>query len=170
MLDIVRRRRSIRRYEDRPVDAALVEQLKEAVLRAPTSRNIRPWRFVFVTDRQALVELSTAKAQWATPIAAAPLAVAVLGDERLSDCWIEDCSIAATVLQLMATDLGLGSCWIQMRGRADAEGRSAEERVREILGIEEPLRVECVVSLGYPAEEKTERPAEDLLWERVSEQ
>ena len=121
MLEIVRRRRSIRRYDERPVPPELVAELREAVLRAPSSRNLRPWRFTFVTDRATLEALSTAKASYAQPLAGAALAVVFSADESVSDCWVEDCSIAATILQLTATDLGLGSCWIQMRGRADAE-------------------------------------------------
>ena len=90
-------------------------------------------------------------------------------DESVSDCWIEDCSIAATILQLTATSLGLGSCWIQMRGRADADGRPAEEHVARSSGWMSDLRVECVVSLGYPAEEKPPVAEDKLRWERIGE-
>jgi nitroreductase len=169
MLDIVRNRRSIRRYQQRDIEPDVIAQLKEAVLRAPTSRNLQPWHFVFVTDRDALVALSQAKAQYAQPIAGAALGVAVCGDETASDCWIEDCAIAATILQLMATSLGLGSCWIQMRGRQNAEGRSAEDCVRETLSLEPNLRVECIISLGYPAEEKPPVPEEKLRWEKIAD-
>lgn len=167
MLDIVRRRRSIRRYEERPVPPELVAELREAVLRAPSSRNLRPWHFTFVADRATLEALSTAKASYAQPLAGAALAVVFSADESVSDCWVEDCSIAATILQLAATDLGLGSCWIQMRGRADTQGRSAEENVCEIVGLPASTRVLCAVSLGYPADEKAPHPADELLWERA---
>lgn len=169
MLDVVRARRSIRRYEDRAVEPEVLAQLKEAVLRAPTSRNLQPWHFPFVTDRTTLVALSQAKASFAQPLATAALGVVVAGDESVSDCWIEDCSIAATILQLTATSLRLGSCWIQMRGRQDADGRSAEEHVREIVGLDPGLRVECVISVGYPAEEKAPRPEDELRWERIAD-
>ena len=168
MLDIVRQRRSIREYEAREIDAELIGQMKEALLRAPSSRNIQPWRFVFVTDREKLVALSCAKASFGQPLAGAALGVVVCADDRISDCWIEDCSIAATILQLTATSLGLGSCWIQIRGRAHADGRSAEDHVREILGLPDDLRVECVVSLGYPAEEKKPMPDEKLGWDKIT--
>lgn len=167
MLDAVRDRRSIRRYEDRAIEPAVVEQLQEAMLRAPSSRNLKPWRFVFVTDRAVLEELAHAKASFGEFVAAAPLAVAVCADASVSDCWIEDCAIAATVLQLSATDLGLGSCWVQMRGREDADGRDASENVREILGLPEGESVLCIVSIGYPAEQRTPRDRASLDWEKI---
>ena len=167
MLEIVCTWRSIRRYQPREIEPALVDQLKEAALRAPTSRNLQPWRFAFVTDREKLFALSEAKASFAKPLAGAALGIVVCGDDTVSDCWIEDCSIAATILQLTATSLGLGSCWIQMRGRSHADGRPAEDHVREIIGLEPNLRVECVLSVGYPAEEKEPVPEEQLPFDKL---
>ena len=85
----------------------------------------------------------------------------------VSDCWIEDCSIAATIAQLTATDLGLGSCWIQIRGRQHADGRPAEEYVREVLGLPASLSVLCLLSVGYPAEDKPPRATGSLPWDKV---
>jgi nitroreductase len=166
MLEAIRTRRSIRRYDGRPVDPATIAALQEAVLRAPTSRDLRPWRFLFVTDPALLSALATAKSANAGFLAAAPLAVVVCGDEEASDCWIEDCSIAAAFLQLTATELGLGSCWAQIRGRSHADGRPAEDHVREILGLPGTPRVLCVIGVGHPAEEKPPRPAETLPWDK----
>ena len=125
MLDAIAKRRSIRRFEDRGVEPELLERLEEAVLRSPTSRNLRPWRFVFVTDQAVLGRLSRRRSRSRQWLADAPLGVVVCGDETVSDCWIEDCSIASASLLLAATDLGLGSCWIQIRGRFAADGRPA---------------------------------------------
>jgi len=61
MLDILRKRRSIRRYKDKEIEPAIIEQLKEAALRSPSSRGINPWRFLFITDRARLEALSRAK-------------------------------------------------------------------------------------------------------------
>jgi nitroreductase len=167
MLDAIKNRRSIRKYESRPVEEDAIAQLKEAALRAPSSRNLQPWRIVFVTDPETLGLLSTAKAQYASFLADAPLGIVVCGNDAKSDCWIEDCSIVATVLQLTATSLSLGSCWIQIRGREDAEGSSSEGRVLDILGLPAGLRVLTVLAVGYPAEEKPPLPAEKLAWEKV---
>ena len=154
LLTAVRERRSIRRYDGRPLEPEALETLKEAMLRAPSSRGIKPWRFVFVTGRDKLAELSRAKPQWSGFLADAALGVVVCADEGASDAWVEDCSIAATILQLTATSLGLGSCWIQIRLRDHDEGTSAEAYVRDVLGLPEGLRVECIVSIGHPAEVK----------------
>lgn len=165
----IRSRRSIRKFQDKPVSEEDIATLKEAVLRAPSSRGIRPWRFVFVRDRDLLAQLSLAKPQWAGFIADAPLAVAVCADERASDCWIEDCSIAATILQVVAQDIGLGSCWAQIRGRERADGGSSEAWVRSTLGLEDELRIECVLAIGHPAEAKAPAARDNLHWDAISE-
>lgn len=169
MLDVLRKRRSVRRYKDRPIERQLVEQLEEAVLRSPSSQGRRPWRFVFVTDRELLRQLSHAKRAYGEFLAEAALGVVVCADDQVSDVWVEDCAIATTILQLTATSLGLGSCWIQIRGRADADERPAEDRVREILGLEPNWRVDAMVALGYPAEEKPGWAADRLPREKIDE-
>lgn len=151
MLEILRRRRSIRHYTGQPIAPETVEQLKEAVLRSPSSRGLDPWEFVFVTDKALLQDLSTAKPHGAHFLREAALGVVVLGNENTSDTWIEDCAIASIILQLACESLGLGSCWVQIRLRPHDQERSAEERVREILAIPTHLRVESVISIGYPA-------------------
>jgi len=83
MLDLLRKRRSIRRYRDEDIEPEVVELLKEAALRSPTSRNFRPWRFVFVTDRGKLAALSRAKESGSSFLAGARLGVVVCADERV---------------------------------------------------------------------------------------
>lgn len=168
LLTAVRARRSIRRYQPRPIEPEVSALLQEAVLRSPTSRNLHSWRFTFVTDPRLLASLATAKPQYADFLGQAPLGVVVCGEPDVSDCWIEDGSIAATALQLEATDLGLGSCWIQIRGRERADGMTAEQFVRQTLGLPETSSVLCIISIGYPAEDKAPRDAGSLPWDRLS--
>lgn len=162
MLDILRKRRSIRHYTSKAIEPEILNQLKEAVLRSPSSRGLDPWEFVFVTDRALLQALSTAKPHGAHFLRDAALGVAVLGNPDKADTWIEDCSIASIILQLACQSLGLGSCWVQIRLRAHDQDSSAEDRVREILGIPPHLRVESVISIGYPAKTLPGHPRETL--------
>lgn len=169
VIDAVVARRSIRRFREEPLSEQDVEVLREAVLRAPSSRGIRPWRFVFVRDRELLGRLSLAKPKWADFIADAPLAVAICADESASDAWIEDCSIAATILQLVAEDLELGSCWVQIRGRVREDGSSSEAWVLRALDLDDTLRVECVIAIGRPAERKPAYDRSALQWDAIEE-
>ncbi len=117
MIEILRTRRSIRKYEKKPVDEGLVAVLKEALLRCPSSRGINPWTFVFVDEAGVIDKLSRSKEYGSEFLKGAPLAIVVCGDETKSDVWVEDCSIASIVAHLTAHSLGLGSCWIQIRNR-----------------------------------------------------
>ncbi len=151
MLEILRKRRSIRDYTSQALAPEILEQLKEAALRSPSSRGLDPWEFIFVTEKPLLEALSTAKPHGAHFLRDAALGVVVLGNEDKADTWIEDCSIASIILQLTCESLGLGSCWVQIRMRPHDQERTAEDRVREILHIPAHLRVESIISIGYPA-------------------
>lgn len=98
-------RRSIRKYTDQPIDPEQVKQILEAALMGPTSKNLRPWQFVVVEDKETMRQLSELKPNYATSIATAPLAVVVTADTTLSDVWVEDASIAAILMQLQALSL-----------------------------------------------------------------
>jgi nitroreductase len=167
MLDIVRTRRSIRTYQNKPIEPDLIEHLKEAAVRSPTSRNFRPWRFIFITDRIKLEALSRAKPSGSSFLNGAALGVVVCADETESDVWIEDCSIASIILQLTGQSLGLGSCWIQIRKRMHDEKQTAEEYVKEMLGLSEHMKVESIIAFGYPAEEKNPIPKAQLEYNKI---
>lgn len=160
-------RRSIRRYTHEEVNPEDVKLILEAALMAPTSKSSRPWQFVVVEDKSMLERLSQCKPAGAMPIAKAAFAVVVAVDPALTDPWIEDASIAASYMQLQAADLGLGSCWIQVRGRFTADNIPSEEYVQELLGIPETLPVVCIVSFGHKDEERKSCDTSKLLWERV---
>jgi len=167
MLDTLRKRRSVRKYKDEDIEPEVVELLKEAALRSPTSRNFRPWRFVFVEDRLKLEALSKAKPSGSSFLAGARLGVVVCADEDESDVWIEDCSIASIILQLAGQSLGLGSCWIQIRRRMHTDIETSEDYVKGILGLSEKMRVESIIAFGIPDEEKAPVPSEDLQREKI---
>jgi nitroreductase len=167
MLEILRNRRSIRKFQDKPVEEEKVQLLTEALLRSPSSRSINPWEFIVIDNRETIDQLSRCKKHGAGFLATAPFAVVILGDTTNSDTCIEDCSIAAITLQYASESLDLKSCWCQVRLRDHGDGRSAEHYVKELLGIPEQFLVEAVIGIGYPAEEKTAHSAESLEWGKV---
>jgi len=167
MIEILRSRRSIRKYEKKAIDNTSLEILKEALLRCPSSRGINPWVFIFVDETKLLRELAKVKEHGSSFLKDAALGIVVCGDETKSDVWVEDCSIASIVVQLAAQSLGLGSCWIQIRKRPHSQDMTAEEYVQKLLGIPGHLRVESVISIGYPAETKKSIPHESLEFEKI---
>jgi nitroreductase len=167
MLDILRNRRSIRRYKDKDIEPATIDLLKEAALRSPSSRDIKPWRFFFIQDRGLLKRLSRAKEHGSSFLEGARLGVVVCADESESDVWIEDCSIASIIMQLAGQSMGLGSCWIQIRNRMHSTNLSSEDYVKGILDLPEGMKVESIISFGYPDEEKTPVQKEDLDYDKA---
>jgi nitroreductase len=165
---LIRTRRSIRQYENKPIEAEKIDLLLEATLRPPSSNNRQPWEFVVVTDKELLEQLSNAKPHGAGFLKDAAMGIVVCADPGKCDVWVEDASIAATFIHLAAASLGLGSCWIQIRKRENADGRQAGERVAELLGLPDALEVEAIIAVGYPAEEKAPHPQEALPFEKIS--
>lgn len=162
MIELLRKRRSIRKFTAERLAPETIEILIEAALRAPSSRGINPWEFVLVDDPELLLRLSKAKQHGSEFLKGAPLAIVVCADSSKSDVWIEDCSIAAIIIQLTAVSLGLGSCWAQIRNRRHDAERSAESYVRDLLGLPEQITVETVLGIGHPAEKKHPVPAVKL--------
>lgn len=161
-------RRSIRKYTSQPLDPDAVRLILEAGLTAPTSKNQRSWQFVVVEDKEMLARLGECKPSYATSVANAPMAVVVVADMTKSDAWVEDASVAAIIMQLQAADLGLGSCWVEVRDRYREDGTPSEEYVREMLGIPEQYAVVAIISFGHKDEERKPINPERLQWEKVS--
>lgn len=92
----------------------------------------------------------------------------VLGDTSVTDVWVEDCSIAMTIMQLEAETLGIGSCWIQIRNRmAQGEEQMSSAFIKELLHIPESYEVLAVLALGVPDEEKPGRDLETLQYGKI---
>ena len=168
LLELLRRRRSIRRFTDQPVEAEKIDQLLEAALRSPSSKGNTPWEFIVVTQPATLQKLAVAKAHGATFLQKAPLAIVVCADPAKSDVWVEDAAIAATLLHLEATDLGLGSCWVQIRLRQREDGSDSQTYLADLLGLAEGLQVLAIVGIGYATEGKNGHPRDALCDAQVS--
>ena len=165
--ELLLNRRSIRKYTDEPVDPEDVKLILEAALTSPTSKSKRSWQFVVVEDKEMLQQLSKLKPTYATSIPAAPLAIVVTADMTKSDVWVEDASVAAIIMQLQAADLGLGSCWVEVRNRFREDDEPSEEYVRRLLGIPEEFGVLCVSAVGHKNEERRPIDPARLEWEKV---
>lgn len=144
----------------------VVTLLKSALI-SPTSKRTNCWQFIAVDDRDTLEKLSHCKEHSANFIADAALAIVVLADPLVSDVWIEDASIASVIIQLQAEDLGLGSCWVQIRERYTAEGLSSDEYVRDILDIPLQLQVLSIIAIGHKGMERKPFNEENLQWEKI---
>ncbi len=166
--ELAEKRRSVRAYADRPVEPAKVDAIIEAALRSPTGGARRPWAFVVVTDKNLLKQLSVAKPQGAAFVNAAPVSIVVCGDPSASGLWVEDCSIAAVTMQYAAHALGLGSRWAQMKGNNYNESTTSTQYIAKLLGLPENLTVECIIAIGYPAEEMVPYKKEELRFDKVS--
>jgi len=165
--DLVQLRRSHRKFTGEEIDADDVKMILRAALMAPTSKSTRAWQFVVVDDKTDLEKLADAKDMGGQFVKDAPLAIVVLGDPLQDDCWVEDGAIAAVSMQYQAEELGLGSCWVQMRGRGLSDGTTADTVVRGVLDIPENYNVLCIVAFGHKADERKPQNEDRLKWENV---
>ncbi len=153
MLEAISKRCSVRSYSDEPVSDEDLQQILEAALSAPSANNVRPWHIIVVTEAEKRARLAQVH-QWARFCAESPVVLVFCADaERQPHWWIEDTSAALENALIQATALGLGTCWIGIRGGEDGRGPGPEREdyVRELLGIPPHIRVLGLVSLGHPA-------------------
>ena len=165
--ELMMRRRSSRKFTAEPIAPDQVQELLKAALVAPTSKNAHSWQFVAVEDREMLERLAACRKMGSSFLSGCALTVVVMGDVTVTDVWVEDASIAAAYMQLQAEDLGLGSCWCQVRNRHTPDDTEAEQYVRDLLDIPYQLGVLCIVGFGH--RERVGRPHDEaaLLWEHV---
>lgn len=149
--EILSNRRSVRMYTGEAVPAEALDLVVRTGLMTPRGRNLPSVELIVVKDKAALEFLSECRPHGPGMLAGADAAVIVLGNSAVSDVWTEDCCASMTAMHLMADSLGLGSCWVQIRGReSKLEGKTAEDVCREFFGFPENYRMEAVLSIGIP--------------------
>jgi nitroreductase len=161
-LQLIRTRRSVRRYTPQPVSQEQVELLLRAAMSAPSAGNCQPWQFVVLDDRQIFEAIMRAH-PFSQMLKEAPLAILVCGDqtlERFPGYWVQDCSAATQNLLLAAHALGLGAVWLGIHPRP--ERISA---IRSLVGLPDTVQPLSLVAVGHPAE--TPPPVDRFLPERV---
>jgi nitroreductase len=157
LMQAVRARRSIRNFLDKPVEEEKLLAVLEAGQLAPSAKNMQDWRFIVVRDfatRQRLAEAARDQ-QF---VGQAPVVIAACGTSDLvmtcgQPAYAIDVAIALDHMTLAAASLDLGTCWI---------GAFYEEKVKEILGVPQEVRVVALLPLGYPAEQPGPRPRKSL--------
>ncbi|HUT88577.1 MAG TPA: nitroreductase family protein [Thermoguttaceae bacterium] len=148
-LEAIHTRRSIRRYEEKPVPEEIVEKLLAAAMSAPSANNTQPWHFVVITDRELLDEIPKIN-PYAKMARGAPLAILVCGDvtlEQVPGYWVVDCAAAVENLLLATHALGLGAVWTGVYPRRDRM-----DGFRGLLDLPETVAAHSLIVLGYPAE------------------
>lgn len=164
---LIKNRRSTRKFTSQPLSPEQVELILKAALMAPASKSHNPWQFVVVEDKEMLQQLARCKKHGAAFLEGCSLAVVVLANVMESDVWVEDASIASIYMQLQAEDLGLGSCWCQIRNRVTEDETDSNDYVRKLLNIPYKLDVLSIIGFGYKDQVRKPFNEEHLQWEKV---
>ena len=153
VMTAIRTRRSIRAFQDRPVEEEKLLAVLEAGRLAPSAKNLQEWRYVVVRDLQLRAALGEA-ANGQKFVGEAPVvlvACAKTEGHRMSCgevCYPIDVAISLDHISLKAAEEGLGTCWI---------GAFDQDTVKKLLHIPESIRVVGLMPLGYPAGQPAER-------------
>ncbi|WP_432738705.1 nitroreductase family protein [Maridesulfovibrio sp. FT414] len=154
LFEAIYSRRSIRKYEDKPVSEELVKELLGAAMMAPSAGNAQPWQFIVVDDREKL-DAVPAINQYAAMVKSAPLGILVCGDlslEKYPGYWVQDCSAAIQNLLLAIHAKGLGAVWTGIH--------PIEERVagfKKLFNLPESVMPLGFIVLGWPAQESKKK-------------
>lgn len=160
-------RRSVRKYSDELLAPEETELILQAALLSPTSKNSHSWNFIIIEDKEMLQKLSICKPESSKFIADAALAIVVLGNPLLSQAWIEDASIASFAMQMQAEDIGIKSCWVQVRNREFTETITSGEYINDLLNIPMPLEVLSIIAFGKNQKPRSPHDVDTLLWEKI---
>jgi len=159
--EVVRNRRSIRKYQERNVEKEKLQKILEAARLAPSAMNRQPYKLIVVSKKEIMSRINSACNQnWRAPImivlVSTPKDAWVRDDGE--EYWKADASVAMHQVSLAAYAENLGTCWIVA---------FKEKEVKEVLGIDSDSRIAFLSPLGYPAESKgpinKRKPLESLV-------
>jgi len=152
VFEVIKTRRSIRKYKLEPISDEKMNMILEAARLAPSAGNRQPWRFILVQDvhrKKALAKLANDQ----TFLSDAAVIVAAVGDPEISARWHEkDTMIALEHMVLAATALGYGTCWI---------GAFDEDKIKHLLKIPEKMKIVALLPIGVPDEKPAPRPRKE---------
>ena len=160
-LQVIEKRKTFRRYSDRPVEREILDAIVKVAQTAPSSRNSKSSAFMIIEDKDTLEALSQMRDYGASPLKSAQAGILVMGDPSKTDLWVDNCAISATFIQLGVTAMDLVSCWIHINERPvlkdEPDGAKSNDYVVNLLGIKDGLKPYCIVAIGYPEEEMPEK-------------
>ncbi|MBI9038956.1 MAG: nitroreductase family protein [Bacteroidales bacterium] len=154
VLDAILSRRSIRKYTDIKISNETIEKLVEAAMYAPSAKNLRPWHFIIINKKEALLRLSVAH-PYGSMLKIANHAILVCGDseiEKMEDYIVQDCSAATQNILLAAHAMGLGAVWLGVHPR-----KKRINDISKLLELPKNIIPVSLISIGDPAEKK-QRP------------
>ena len=166
LLELAKKRRSIRRYNGEKVSDEIVDEILKIALLAPSSWGQHPIEFVVLRDRKTIEAVARCKRMGAGALPTADVAIVVMANTSNCELWIEDAAVASTYILLSAEQFGIGACWIHIRNRA-GQRTTADEEIRKILGVPNNYSVLNVVALGQKGENKSVRTDKDIHWENI---
>lgn len=152
-------RRSIRKYEDRPVDDVSIQKLLRAAMYAPSAGNEKPWHFIVVKNKETLNTIPTFHPH-TLMLKEAPLAIVVCGDTSAlkydNAFWVQDIAACIQNMLLEGQYLGLGTCWCGVYPR-----ENLVHEIAKLLDLPEHIKPVGIVAVGYPAEHREVRERYD---------
>ena len=146
-------RRSIRKYQDKPVEKEKIEKLLRAAMQAPSAANQQAWEFIVVENKDTLSKLSL-MTPYSKPVASSAVTIVLLANSdnfRVPTGWQQDMGAAAQNILLEATSLELGAVWLGV-----ATSDTAVTFVKETFKLPENIKPFALISIGYPDNQKNE--------------
>jgi len=150
--EAIKKRRTIRRYEQKEIPVGILEKLVDAARLAPSGANFQPWEFIIVNEKDMVDKVFPTLA-WAgylgkegpPPEGKRPVSyiVVLINKEIKAPTPLRDVGAAVENILLAAVEEGIGTCWI---------GSVNRKKLAEILEVPPTHEIDCVVALGYPAE------------------
>jgi len=146
VLEAIKKRQSVRNYQDKEIPEDVLQQVLEAGRLAPSASNKQCWKFIVVKDEDLRKKMVPAcKNQKFVGEAPVVIAGCATNPDYVMTCgehsYSIDLAIALDHMSLEAASLGLGTCWI---------GAFYQDQVKEILGVPEGVRIVNLLTLGYP--------------------
>jgi len=163
VLDTIKNRRSVPRFDSKQVEEDKVEAILEAGRWAPSWLNRQPWNFIVIREQETKEELSeVVPTTFVQGLKEAPVCIAVTVDPEEDPFHnVEDGAAAAQNMVLAAHSLGLGTSWIGVYDLNNQKS-SAESRVKEILELPKNHRVIALLPLGHVKHEVPKKDRKSL--------